>query len=151
MSYRIFINFLSPSDCDSLLSFGEEADWSTGRQETGYLKAVIPSGKCEAVKNRALHLLGGNQLGNDAYLLRYPVGSHIPPHLNDAPFGTEHWRLNAVVRSSEAGGVFGIEERNIDLLQGDAIIFRPDKFKHRVSKVYGHFDRIVLSIGTLKG
>lgn len=79
----------------------------------------------------------------DSYLIRYPVGAHIPPH-TDPVQAARHYRLNVVLKASPAGGEFVCKSpifasRRIKL-------FRPDVSEHSVTPVVGG-SRYVLSIG----
>jgi hypothetical protein len=103
--------------------------WERGRQGTGYDKLLL------AVNPLLIPF--------DMYLLRYPVGSHIPPHRDPVP-GRCHYRLNIVVRRSQQGGEFVCADpiyssRRIHL-------FRSDLSTHSVTRVDGT-PRYVLSLG----
>jgi hypothetical protein len=107
--------------------------WQRGRQGSGYDKLKIASAPWP--------------LAFDCYLIRYPIGSQIPPH-TDPVSERCHYRLNVVVRASPAGGEFFCadpiyESRRIKF-------FRPDLSEHSVSEVIGG-PRYVLSIGWLWG
>ena len=103
--------------------------WSVGRQDTGYEKMLLATARWP--------------LRFDSYLIRYPVGSAIPPHTDPVTAG-RHFRLNIVLRRSQAGGEFVCKtpifaSRRIKL-------FRPDACEHSVTRVEGSA-RYVLSIG----
>lgn len=150
-SYSIILGFLSAEEQTKLQEYIKGLVWESGRQETGYFKAAVAEDDFKDIKARSLTALGTDlKCKHDCYVLRYPAESRIPPHLDDAPFGAEHWRLNAVIQSPEIGGVFGIESRSIDLLEGDGVVFRPDKLRHRITTVYGNTERYVWSVGVLK-
>lgn len=105
--------------------------WQKGRQASGYDKMLL------------LH----NQLGIefDAYLLRFPVGSSIAPH-RDVVASGRHFRLNLILKKSQAGGEFVCEQPIINLPR--LKLFRSDLSEHAVTEVQGSA-RYVLSIGWL--
>ena len=92
--------------------------WQEGRQKTGYLK---------------LKLVGFKNV--DAYILKYPVGSYIPPH-TDPVEGKRHYRLNIVL-----WGKMFFEPR--------VRFFRPDVEMHSVPEVWK--TRYVFSAGWSSG
>lgn len=99
--------------------------WVEGRQGTGYQK---------------LPLL---RLGfADAYLLRFPEGSHVPEHTDVVP-GSRHWRLNVVLRRAGSGGEF-VCARAWRL--GRVALFRPDSEPHSVTRIE-EGTRYVFSLG----
>jgi hypothetical protein len=152
LSYSVLLDFLSIEEQSALQEYAETSAYESGRQDTGYLKAAIPKDIFKELKVRSLAALGADQrTKHDCYIIRYPKGSRIPPHQDDAPFGSEHHRLNAIIQASEIGGVFGVEARTIDLLPRDGVLFRPDAMKHRITTVYGNTERLVWSVGILKG
>lgn len=103
--------------------------WQKGRQHSGYDKMLLLQ----------------NHLGLkcDAYFLRFPVGSMIPPHQDQVQQG-QHFRLNIIIKKSKAGGEFISERSIIDLPR--VKLFRPDLYRHEVTEVQGS-PRYVLSIG----
>ena len=107
--------------------------WARGRQGTGYAKLLLATLPWP--------------LPFDCYLIRYPVGSAIPRHV-DPVSGRRHFRLNVVVRASRAGGEFLCDR---PLFQTRRIkFFRPDVSAHEVTEVRGG-PRYVLSVGWLFG
>ena len=103
--------------------------WDRGRQGTGYDKLLL------AVNPFVLPF--------DLYLLRYPVGSHIPPHRDPVPSG-RHFRLNIVIRRSKSGGAFVCDS---PIYSSERIhFFRSDRATHSVTTV-GGTARYVLSLG----
>jgi len=104
--------------------------WEPGRQGTGYDKFQL------------LDLWFA-----DAYLLRFPEGSHVPEHTDVVP-GRRHWRLNVVLRRAVTGGDFvcGRARR-----LGRVCLFRPDREAHSVTRIEKG-TRYVFSFGwTLPG
>ena len=103
--------------------------WEQGRQKTGYLK------KC---------LINSKLFKFDMYLLKYPLGSKIPKHVDSAiiPFH-EHHRLNIILVQPESGGDFYI---NDEKQKGRFHKFRPDLHEHHVTEITKGY-RLVLSIG----
>jgi hypothetical protein len=101
--------------------------WDQGRQKTGYLKKT---------------LFISTRFSIDGYLIKYPVGSSIPEHI-DPVSDKKHYRLNIVLK----------QPKNSGLYQGDSFInlfnriifFRPDIHKHSVTEC--HSERLVLSFG----
>lgn len=100
--------------------------WENGRQQSGYEKLQLFKGE-----------------NADAYLLRFPKGSSVPPHRDKVP-GKRHFRLNITLRQARGGG----EVRGMDPIfqLGPIVLFRPDIDEHSMTRVYaGHC--LMLSIG----
>lgn len=107
--------------------------WQMGRQGSGYDKL----------------LLGGLRwpLPCDCYLLRFPEGSSVPPHVDRVERG-RHDRLNVIVRRARSGGEFVCGKT---LFASERIkLFRPDVETHSVTRVE-HGVRWVFSIGWVRG
>jgi hypothetical protein len=101
--------------------------WESGRQRSGYQKLKLWS------------------FGfSDCYLLKYPQGSKIPPHV-DAVDGRKHYRLNIVLKRARKGGRF-ICSRLLFKLGGRVYLFRPDVEKHSITEIL-EGSRYVLSFG----
>lgn len=82
-------------------------------------------------------------IGFDSYIIRYPVGSEIPPH-TDPVKELRHFRLNIVIKRSKVGGRFVCQD---PIFETERIkLFRPDKSEHSVTRVEGS-SRYLLSIG----
>lgn len=114
---------------------GERAwlKWRRGRQGTGYDKMLLATARWP--------------LPFDCYLVRYPEGSAIPPHV-DPVEKYRHFRLNLVLKASPSGGEFVCED---PLFQSSRLkFFRPDSSQHSVTPVVGG-SRYVLSVGWLFG
>ncbi len=107
-----------------MLRFGR--DWERGRQHSGYDKLL---------------LLGGRRF--DTYLLRFPVGSSIPPH-RDPVDGAGHLRLNLILVPARRGGEFDCERAIVD--RPRIKLFRSDLATHSVSTIEAG-TRWVLSLG----
>ena len=67
------------------------------------------------------------------YLVRYPEGHKIAPHLDMVSEG-KLYKFNCVLVKPRSGGEFFCE-RNIFNLFGRLILFRPDLHQHSVSKI----------------
>lgn len=106
--------------------------WVEGRQGSGYKKMPL--------------LTALFPVPFDLYLLHFPEGTSIPEHTDKVDTGFRHYRLNIIVKKSEAGGEF-ISEKNI-INFSRVKFFRPDLYKHSVTRVMGG-SRIVLSFGFL--
>jgi hypothetical protein len=84
--------------------------------------------------------------GFDVYLLRYPVGSEIPTHVDEV-LGFRHYRCNIILRQARQGGDFFADEW---VLNTKCIkVFASDS-PHMVSRIEAG-TRIVLSIGVCLG
>jgi hypothetical protein len=79
----------------------------------------------------------------DCYLIRYPIGSAIPPHKDQVSEG-RHFRMNLVLKKSRAGGEF-LCKTPIFATQRIKL-FRPDLCEHSVTTVEGS-PRYILSLG----
>lgn len=111
--------------------------WQKGRQQSGYDKMLLVATRLPFVWLR----------GFDAYLLRFPVGSHIPPHRDVVESG-RHYRLNIVLHLARKGGVFSCSD---SLFESKRIkLFRPDIAEHAVSEVEAG-TRLLLSVGWVRG
>ena len=103
--------------------------WQRGRQGSGYDKMLL--------------LQSWWPIPFDFYLLRYPQGSAIKPHVDAVAFG-RHYRLNVIVKKSAAGGEFFCAA---PIFATDRIkLFRPDIQEHGVARVTAG-SRYVLSLG----
>ena len=100
--------------------------WQRGRQESGYDKLL---------------LVGGRRF--DAYLLRFPSGSYLPPHTDELD-DAGHLRLNLVLRPARRGGEFICQGAILD--RPRIKLFRSDLHTHRVTPVEAG-TRWVLSLG----
>jgi hypothetical protein len=150
--WRVVRGFLSAADCAVLGAMCAAGDrtWDPGRQDTGYLKSGLDRSNpyLAALIERSLATLyPGDRLGSDAWLLRYPDGSSIPPHV-DPPLtdGARHARLNAIIAQPPRGGELRFDGVAIDLVAGDAVVFYPDRVHHQVSAVAGG-ERWIWSVG----
>lgn len=157
MGYQTIFNFLTDYERQEILDHLDNLEWEKGRQGTGYEKAVVPltNNVFQALAKRSLHAMKSS-FDNvfDCFILKYPLDSFIPDHRDPAPEGKEHWRFNAIVSGTDPAGSphsgrFFIEDREVDLREKDAIIFRPDRYVHSVSSIL-YSPRYVWSVGTLK-
>lgn len=113
-------------------NFGKLFRWEAGRQETGYEKMLL----CGAIW----------PIKFDMYLLKFSVGSEIPPHVDPVTQG-KHYRLNIVLKSANEGGEFIC--RNPIYETKRIKFFRPDLSEHRVTKIVKG-TRYLLSVGWIK-
>ena len=118
---------------DAAAVFSDLFRWRLGRQGTGYDKMLLATLPWP--------------IPFDCYLIRYPIGSAIPPH-TDPVAQRRHFRLNIVLKASPSGGEFVCADpifatRRIKF-------FRPDVSSHEVTPVVGG-NRYVLSLGWLWG
>ena len=67
------------------------------------------------------------------YLVRYPEGHKVVPHVDMVSEG-RLYKLNLVLVKPTAGGQF-LCEKNIFNLGGRLYLFRPDLYRHRVSRI----------------
>ncbi len=103
--------------------------WKRGRQQSGYDKMLLATGRFP--------------IGFDCYLLRFPEGCEVPPH-TDAVSGKRHYRLNIILKNARKGGLFICAR---PLFQNSRIkFFRPDQCEHSVTRVESG-SRYLLSIG----
>jgi hypothetical protein len=141
--------FLSADERSSLRAMCGRFGWELGRLGTGYEKLALQHDEfVEALTQRALAAIlpsDAQLVGFDIFLLRYRPGDEAPEHLDPAAEGLAHVRLNALVSRGE-GGTLILDGRGLELLEGDAVIFRPDLESHAVSPVQGG-ERLVFSVG----
>lgn len=85
--------------------------------------------------------------GLTAYLVRYPTGHSVLPHVDGVDRG-RLYKLNCVLVKPRAGGEFRCERTLFDLF-GRLVLFRPDLHEHRVTRIErGH--RLLLSFAWLR-
>lgn len=106
--------------------------WQRGRQNTGYDKLLILTGKYP--------------LAFDIYLLKFPPGSEIPMHTDTVTHGN-HFRMNIVLKKAKSGGDFICS--NVLWENSRIKLFRPDIASHRVTRIQKG-TRYVLSIGWIR-
>lgn len=106
--------------------------WQIGRQKTGYDKMLL--------------LTGLFPIAFDMYLIRYRVGSHIPPHTDKVEKG-RHYRMNIILKQSKVGGDFVCKNNIINLPR--IKLFRPDLYEHSVTELK-EGSRYILSIGWIR-
>ncbi len=145
MWHRVVPGFLTPRERVVLLTVARKEGFEPGRLGTGYeRKSVLEHLACERLIKRASVLLGAPLLV-DAWLLRYPVGSEIPSHLDPPIEGMCHVRMNALVLAG-AGGLLYLDGAEAQFDEGDAQLFRPDVVRHQVTRVERN-PRLVFSVG----
>jgi hypothetical protein len=142
---KLVAQFLNPRERVVVANLARTVTWEPGRQGTGYDKAsLLDSIMAERLVKRCLKELHDPVLF-DAWLLRYPVGTDIPAHIDPPIEGMCHVRINAVALAGQ-GGVLYVDGAEIPLDTGDAYVFRPDVMKHMVTAVERN-ERLVLSVG----
>jgi hypothetical protein len=150
--FEILPGFVDPEECEAALALAAGGGWEPGRQGTGYAKLALDPGALPAplrmLLRRTLGVLGEPPAGAfDLYLLRYEVGSHIPPHVDPPLFdGALHRRVNAVLEQADRGGVLTLDGEVVPLAARDAVRFRPDAHRHAVS-VLEAGRRLLWSVG----
>lgn len=100
--------------------------WEEGRQGSGYFK---------------LKLFAFSRL--DLYLLKFPKGSSIPPHVDQVTHG-RHFRLNFIISFFHVGGEFNCKDPIFETKR--VKLFRPDISMHSVTRVQKG-TRYVISLG----
>lgn len=103
--------------------------WREGRQETGYFKMLLLWSKIP--------------VPFDIYILKYPEGSQITPHVDQVTSG-KHYRLNIILKNAKAGGIFKVENSIFETKR--IKFFRPDVSEHSVTKIEKG-QRILFSMG----
>ena len=142
---KIVARFLNPRERVVVANLARAVTFEPGRQGTGYDKAnLLDVTMADRLVKRCLKELGDPVL-HDAWLLRYPVGSEIPQHMDPPLEGMCHVRLNALALASE-GGVLYVDGAELPLDSGDAYVFRPDVMRHMVTRVERN-ERLMLSVG----
>lgn len=112
--------------------FGPWWRWQHGRQGSGYDKLLLFATPWP--------------LPCDMYLLRFPEGSSVPPHVDPVKRG-RHYRLNVILRPARQGGEFVCAA---PIHAGRRIkLFRPDRELHSVTRIELG-TRWVLSIGWVR-
>ncbi len=150
--YSVLFDFITQVEMNDLWEFIYTARYEPGRIGTRYEKALVDNRedvRFRDLTKRALRALDvPEDHGHDCWIIRYPIGSYIPPHRDDAPFGSAHWRLNALIQRDKHAK-FSIAGREVDLQERDAIVFEPSAYTHSVAEVFD-CTRYVFSVGVLK-
>ena len=97
--------------------------WKQGRQGTGY---------------NTLTLVNSSRF--DFHIVTYPVGSYIPPHVDELESGRKHYRLNVLLCGDDT-----FECQKVVFKWWRFTLFRPDVNIHSVPLVKKK--RILLSFG----
>ena len=106
--------------------------WQKGRQKTGYEKMLL-AGAMWPIKF-------------DVYLLKFPEGCEVPPHIDEVTDG-RHYRLNIVLKQAKLGGEFICKS---PIYCSKRIkFFRPDICEHSVTQVISG-NRYLLCIGWVR-
>lgn len=106
--------------------------WERGRQRSGYDKMLL----CRIF----------DPFKFDVYLIKFPQGSEIKPHIDNVKTG-RHFRLNIILKHAAKGGEFICDNPIINYYR--VKLFRPDIEQHQVSKIEKG-SRYILSIGWIK-
>jgi hypothetical protein len=147
---NVFRDFLTEDELALLLPYLASDGFEPGRQGTGYEKLSLRNThETQALRQRCLVALGlPEDTGHDAYIVRYPAGTSIPLHKDDAPLASEHHRINCMVLPAVRGGKLYVGGELCDLRARDAYTFRPDVEEHEVSEVLAGV-RAIFSVGAL--
>ncbi len=147
---NVFRDFLTADELALLLPYLASDGYEPGRQGTGYEKLSLRNThETQALRQRCLVALGlPEDTGHDAYIVRYPAGTSIPLHKDDAPLASEHHRINCMVLPAVRGGELYVGGELCDLRARDAYTFRPDLEEHEVSEVLAGV-RAIFSVGAL--
>lgn len=147
---EIIKDFLTKNEVYAFQWYAKESShWKPGRQKTGYevicIKRTLTFLSPIMIKIKSVMLPATGDFW-DLFLIRYPDGSYIPPHKDQAEiFGQRHQRLNALLKAPDSGGQLRISGDDVHLEIGDAVLFFPDEEEHEVTKVQG--ERLLLSSG----
>jgi len=95
------------------------------------------------VKNRVLF----QSARFSVYLVHYRVGHRVLPHVDMIPEG-RLYKLNWVLVKPRRGGEFHCERSIFDCL-GRLVLFRPDLYRHHVSRIEAG-SRWLLSVAVLR-
>lgn len=105
--------------------------WTLGRQNSGYSRLTLYQFNIGVIKT-------------DSHIIKFPTGSCITEHV-DSVDGYKHHRLNIILKNAKSGGIF-YSEKTAFSIANRIFLFRPDKYKHSVSKITSG-TRIVFSFG----
>jgi hypothetical protein len=164
---------LTPRERDDLQTIAaEDTDWREGRREGGYFKLPISGGpdRVGSYPNAFPDLRKRLSLavakfahtsykdvygGHDFYLLYFPHDSFVPNHVDEAPKGMRHIRVNVAVTACEDGGelivpngFYAQARLKIKLAPGHGVIFEPSAVEHGLNRVYTG-SQLWVSLGTL--
>ncbi len=142
--YRTLPGWLSPRERVALAVVAKRDAWRPGSLGSGYENLDLTDDVATLrLVRRALAALG-DPLVFDAKLVRFPVGSSLPAHTDEATGGRSHVQLHALVVGS-AGGLFYLDGEEVPLDDGDAVLFRPDRLRHQLTAVERNA-RVILSV-----
>jgi hypothetical protein len=152
MEHGVRPRFAREATLTELVKLAVREGWQSGRQGTGYGKLALEERALPALAKlllaQSLLEVGEPPEGYwDCYLLRYPVGTRVPPHV-DPPLqeGLVHVRMNLLVAAADEGGSLLLAGDEVPLEPGDAVVFRPDRDVHEVTPVM-RGERLVWSVG----
>ena len=155
-STKTINNFLSRNDLDFLfdlhlfiISQGKEDEWILGSEV--FTEQKNPYSKFLITKNRPLNL--SEQLDRiikkclreidspspviwNCWFMDLPAGARIAPHTDHMGHESHLIKLNVLIEQAK-GGHFIIDGNVITLDAGDALVFRPDLFRHEVTETLG--------------
>lgn len=83
----------------------------------------------------------------DAVFLKYPEGGSIMPHRDKHVLG-KHLRCGILLQRPQMGGTLFIDNEEVCMNPGDAVIYRADEEEHWVTTVL-QGERYLLAIGTV--
>ena len=106
--------------------------WEMGRQGGGY---------------RKMKLFSSEKRKMDIYLLHFPEGSEVPIHIDPAPEGFIHQRLNIFLKRPKEGGQIFVEGPVLNI--GPFNLFMASVWRHLMTRVTKG-SAYILSIGWLE-
>ena len=142
--YHVLPGWLSPRERVALAVVAKRDAWQPGSMAGGYQNLDL-MGDVATLRlvRRALNTLG-DPLVFHAKLVRFPVGSTLPAHVDEAAAGRCQVQLHALVVGS-AGGQWYLDGEEVPLDDGDAVLFRPDLLRHQLTAVERNA-RVILSV-----
>jgi len=152
VQHHVLPRFTREATLAELAKLAVRDGWQGGRQGTGYARLALEERSLPALAKlllaQSLLEVGEPPEGYwDCYLLRYAPGAFVPPHV-DPPLveGLVHVRMNLLVAAADEGGVLRLAGVEVPLAPGDAVVFRPDRDEHEVTRVSSG-ERLVWSVG----
>ncbi len=146
---RTLRGFVNEAELAELRALRVRPGFEPGRQGTGYDRLPVLDLSTLGMRMKCLRELGMPvTTPHDCFLLRFPPGSHIPPHRDLVDPEREHHRINILVDEAPEGGELVMYGMRYPLHAGDAYAFRPDLEEHEVTPVIGA-TRYVFSVGAL--
>lgn len=155
---KVIPEFIRTAETKLLQNLANSAPFVPGRQADSYEKCPIamvndPTDFLWRLQRRALNAIAPvppYPAEMDCFFIRYRPDLRedaVPLHIDPAPPGKEHHRLNLILDAGQGGDLY-VNSELVPLRVQDAYVFRPDLEPHKVTRVVTG-QRLVFSVGAL--